>query len=67
MMKFTEVQLEQFFIELLEIEGIPHQFGQTIVRTPEEVLIKVDLNVFLLQQYQMRKLQFRSYKSLPRS
>lgn len=34
MMKFTEAQLEQVFIELLEIEGIPHQFGQTIVCTP---------------------------------
>jgi type I restriction enzyme R subunit len=48
-MKFTESQLEQFFIELLEIEGVSHQLGQTIVRTLDEVLIKVDLNVFLHQ------------------
>ena len=41
-MKFTESQLEQVFIELLEIEGILHQLGQTIVRTLDEVLIKAD-------------------------
>ncbi|MBT3384183.1 MAG: type I restriction endonuclease subunit R [Prolixibacteraceae bacterium] len=50
-MKFTEAQLEQAFIDLLGKEGIPHHFGQTIQRSPEEVLIKDDLKAFLLKQY----------------
>lgn len=50
-MKFTESQLEQAFIELLAKEEIPHLFGQAIQRSPEEVLIKKDLQEFLLNQY----------------
>ena len=50
-MKFTEAQLEQAFIELLAKEEIPHLFGQAIQRSPEEVLIKKDLQEFLLGQY----------------
>ena len=65
-MKFTEAQLEQVFIELLEIEGIPHQFGQTIVRTPEEVLIKADLKEFLLQQYQNEEITVSEVESIIR-
>ena len=65
-MKFTESQLEQVFIELLEIEGIPHQFGQTIVRTPEEVLIKADLKEFLLQQYQNEEITVSEVESIIR-
>jgi len=50
-MKFTEAQLEQAFIELLAKEEIPHLFGQSIQRSPDEVLIKKDLEEFLLSQY----------------
>ena len=50
-MKFTESQLEQAFIELLAKEEIPHLFGQAIQRGPEEVLIKKDLQEFLLSHY----------------
>jgi type I restriction enzyme R subunit len=50
-MKFTESQLEQAFIELLGKEEIPHMFGQAIQRSPEEVLIKNDLQEFLLSHY----------------
>ncbi|MEL4456703.1 type I restriction endonuclease subunit R [Lutimonas vermicola] len=50
-MKFTEAQLEQAFIELLGQEDIPHMLGGDIVRLEEEVLIKEDLKVFLLDQY----------------
>ena len=50
-MKFTEAQLEQSFIELLAKEEILHLFGQAIQRSPEEVLIKKDLQEFLLSQY----------------
>nr|WP_320118469.1 HsdR family type I site-specific deoxyribonuclease [uncultured Marinifilum sp.] len=55
-MKFTEEKLEQAFIELLEQEKIPHVFGATIKRTPEEVLIKEDLKAFLLQKYMAEEL-----------
>ncbi len=50
-MKFTEERLEQAIIELLSKEVIPHAFGATLVRNPEEVLIKADLREFLSQQY----------------
>lgn len=50
-MKFTEAQLEEAFIELLEQEDIPHVYGGDIERTEEEVLIKEDLQSFLLNQY----------------
>ena len=50
-MKFTEAQLEQAFIELLEQKDIPHIHGNTIARELDEVLIKVDLQSFLLDQY----------------
>lgn len=50
-MKFTEAQLEQAFIELLGQEGIPHVHGESIVRSPEEVLIEADLRAFLREQY----------------
>ena len=50
-MKFTEAQLEQAFIELLGQEDITHVLGGDIARSEEEVLIKDDLKVFLLNQY----------------
>jgi len=50
-MKFTESQLEAAIIELLEAEGYPHVFGETIERQPQEVLIKADLRAFLAKQY----------------
>jgi type I restriction enzyme R subunit len=51
-MKFTEAQLEQAFIQLVSNEGIPHVFGETIQRAPDEVLIKEDLKAFLSKKYQ---------------
>ncbi len=50
-MKFTEAQLEQAIIELLGEEGFPHVLGETIQRTPDEVLIKDDLRTFLREHY----------------
>ena len=50
-MKFTEEQLEQTFIELLENEGFPHLSGNAIFRSDDEVLIEDDLKNFLLSQY----------------
>ncbi len=50
-MKFTEAQLEQAFIDLLGKEVYPHVLGEQISRALEEVLIKEDLQAFLLQHY----------------
>ena len=55
-MKFTEAQLEEAFIELLGQEDIPHVLGGDIARSEEEVLIKEDLKAFLLNQYKSDKL-----------
>lgn len=45
-MKFTESQLEQAFITLLEAQGYPYVPGDEIVRGKEEVLIREDLQDF---------------------
>ena len=50
-MKFTEAKLEETFIELLGIEGYPHSFGNTIVRSVDEVLIEADLQKYLKARY----------------
>jgi type I restriction enzyme R subunit len=52
MVKFTEAQLENVFIELLGKEGIPHLLGNAIVRKENEVLIKADIKDYLQNQYQ---------------
>jgi len=51
MPKFTESQLEQAIIELLGEEGYPHLLGETVSRSPEEVLIKDDLRSFLREHH----------------
>ncbi len=51
-MKYTESQLEQAFISLLETEGYQYINGKELVRTSnQEVLIKEDLRAFLLARY----------------
>ena len=50
-MKFTESQLEQSVISLLEQQGIPHTSGLKIHKTLEEVLLKEDLKQYLYQNY----------------
>ncbi|MDN3642916.1 HsdR family type I site-specific deoxyribonuclease [Lutimonas halocynthiae] len=50
-MKFTEAQLEQAFITLLAEQGYLYAPGEEIDRAPEEVIIKEDLEAFLLKQY----------------
>ena len=55
-MKFTEAKLEEAFIELLALEGIPHVLGNTIDRQENEVLIKADLKAFLLSNYKSEAL-----------
>ncbi|MGM5470339.1 type I restriction endonuclease subunit R [Flavobacteriaceae bacterium LMO-SS05] len=73
-MKFTEAQLEQAFIELLGEQGIPHVFGNDLIREPDEVLIKEDLKGYLLNQYKKEQLTqseaeqiIRDLKVLPSS
>ena len=55
-MKFTEAQLEQAFISLLEAQGYPHMRGEDILRGKEEVLIREDLQAFLQQTYADQKI-----------
>src|SRR5690554_6420137 len=50
-MKFTEAKLEETFIELLGIEGYSHTFGNTIIRTIDEVVIEADLKNYLKTRY----------------
>ena len=51
-MKYTESQLEQAFISLLETEGYHYINGKELIRTSnQEVLLKEDLRVFLLVRY----------------
>ena len=46
-MKFTESQLEQAFISLLEAQGYPYVQGDVLVRGNEEVLLREALQAFL--------------------
>lgn len=50
-MKFTEAQLEQAFISLLEAQGYPYVPGEEIIRAKEDVLIRADLEEFLKKSY----------------
>ncbi|WP_221410160.1 type I restriction endonuclease subunit R [Empedobacter falsenii] len=51
-MKYTESQLEQAFINLLETEGYHYINGKELVRTSnQEVLLKDDLRMFLQNRY----------------
>jgi type I restriction enzyme, R subunit len=55
-MKFTESQLEQVFISLLQAQGYPHVRGEDILRGKEEVLIREDLQAFLQDRYADEKI-----------
>ncbi len=51
-MKYTEAQLEQAFISLLETEGYQYINGKHLDRASnQEVLIREDLQAFLLNRY----------------
>jgi type I restriction enzyme R subunit len=52
-MKFTEAQLENAIIQLLEAEGFPHVTGAELdeARQPHEVLLKADLRAYLASRY----------------
>ena len=55
-MKFTEQKLELAFIELLKEEQIFHTNGSKLKRTKDEVLLKEDLESFLLGRYKKENL-----------
>ena len=67
MMKFTESQLEQVFIELLGNEDIPHLAGDAILRGCDEVLIKHDLRNFLLRRYNAEEITESEVNSIIRN
>lgn len=50
-MKFNEAQLEAAIIELLSEQGYPYTSGAELVREPEQVIIKGDLNDYLTTRY----------------
>ncbi|MFV0163650.1 HsdR family type I site-specific deoxyribonuclease [Empedobacter falsenii] len=51
-MKYTEAQLEQAFISLLETKGYKYINGKELTRTTnQDVLLKDDLRAFLLARY----------------
>jgi len=51
-MKYTESQLEQAFISLLETECYQYIHGKQVVRSSnQEVLLKDELRVFLVKRY----------------
>ncbi len=51
-MKYTESQLEQAFISLLETEGYKYINGKELTRSSnQEVLLKDELRSFLLNRY----------------
>ena len=52
-MSFNEAALEEAIIEMLGEQGYPHLVGEQIERSPEEVLIKEDLQKFLSTRYAM--------------
>jgi type I restriction enzyme, R subunit len=62
--KFTEEKLENAFLDLLGIEGYSHFLGNTISRSPEEVLIEQDLIDYLLKKYQRDQLTINEAKSI---
>ncbi|WP_420148590.1 type I restriction endonuclease subunit R [Spirosoma sp.] len=51
MKHFTEAALEELFCQLLASQHYPHHLGETLTRTPEEVLIEDDLRIYLLRRY----------------
>ncbi len=50
-MNFNEAKLEQAIIALLGEEGYPHSSGESLNRSPEEVLLLDDLKAYLHRQY----------------
>jgi len=63
-MKFTEVKLEETFIQLLGQEGYPHFIGESLDRSVEEVLLEEDLLDYLLTTYASEQLTISEAKTI---
>jgi type I restriction enzyme R subunit len=62
--KFSEEKLERAFIELLGNENFPHFMGNRLKRTSDEVLIEDDLQHYLLDKYENKRLTVTEAKSI---
>ncbi|QTR53089.1 type I restriction endonuclease subunit R [Thiothrix unzii] len=51
MSRFTEAKLEQAIITLLGEQGYPHVRGDTLTRTPQDVLLQDELRAYLQNRY----------------
>ncbi|NIJ44453.1 type I restriction enzyme R subunit [Wenyingzhuangia heitensis] len=65
-MKFTEAQLEQAFVQLLQEKEYPHVLGTSLLREEHEVLIKEDLKQFLAEQYKKEGITASEIESIVR-
>jgi len=65
-MKFTEQRLEQAIITLLGEQGYPHVPGESIARSPQEVLLKDDLRAYLTSQYAAQGITANEIESIIR-
>ncbi len=63
-MKFTEEKLEHAYIELLEQEGYPHQLGNKLTRSEDDVMIEDDLIKYLLSRYENQQLSQTEAQSI---
>ena len=65
-MTFTENTLEQAFIELLHDVNIPHHSGTTIHKDINDVILRDDLQAFLLNQYSNEDITLNEIRSIIR-
>ena len=62
-MSFNEAALEEAIIEMLGEQGYPHVVGEQIERSPQEVLIKEDLQNYQML-YRMREMAWLLLKHI---
>ncbi len=65
-MKFTEEKLEKAVIELFEEEGYTYLSGEDIHKEMSEVLLKEDLEQYLLNKYSKEKITLNEIKAIIR-
>lgn len=65
-MKFTEERLEKAIIELLREKKIPHVVGSEIIREPSDVIIKEDLQAYLLERYEDEEITIQEVSNIIR-
>ncbi|MDD3498605.1 MAG: type I restriction endonuclease subunit R [Candidatus Moranbacteria bacterium] len=65
-MKFTEEKLEQAVIELFKAEGYTHLTGEQIHKEMQEVLLRNDLEHYLLNRYSSENITHNEIKAIIR-